>query len=448
MSSIADYLAKKYLSSDDKKKKKKKRVKRPENATTFIYDDEISFQKKSIDDSIKEEEKERIANMKKDIQPEVNVMDKFKKQDESSWISINDGIDENTKKNNEKDKIGIDKSPSPSLSPPRKSRRIYSDNEDEQIKQGRQSRSYSRSRSRSRSISRSSSGSPPRRRKRVYSDDEEEENEVKPSRRHDSYSRSRSRSVSSSRERSQGKRRVYSDDESDNEKDRKKGSERLNKTTKNNQNKDIPKMSDGSLAGLQAGKSLKLEAKRKKQMQDEILAKMNPEESGKSAKTIYRDKYGKKVDLSVERARLAKEQRKKEEEEQKDMVWGKGLVQQREREEMAKQLLLEKSRPMARYKDDVELNQEQMEIDRWGDPMAGLVKKKKKSVAIYGQTSATAVRPKYKGPLPPPNRFNIEPGYRWDGIDRSNGFENKYFQALNKKESTQEAAYKWSTEDM
>ena len=56
-------------------------------------------------------------------------------------------------------------------------------------------------------------------------------------------------------------------------------------------------------------------------------------------------------------------------------------------------------------------------------------------------------RPMYKGSYPP-NRFGIRPGYRWDGIDRSNGFEQSRFARESNKVAMAEVAYKWSVEDM
>jgi pre-mRNA-splicing factor CWC26 len=88
---------------------------------------------------------------------------------------------------------------------------------------------------------------------------------------------------------------------------------------------------------------------------------------------------------------------------------------------------------LARYADDKDLNEELKEQERWNDPAAAFLTKKKAGTSKTG-------RPLYQGAAPP-NRFGIRPGHKWDGVDRGNGFEAKWFQAQNRKQERQAMAY-------
>ena len=146
--------------------------------------------------------------------------------------------------------------------------------------------------------------------------------------------------------------------------------------------------------------------------------------------TIQRDKYGKKIDLEAVNLKSQKDQQVAEQQ----MEWGSGLVQKRQREQMADRLKVEADTEFAVYGDDEHLNEQQKESVRWGDPMANMVTKSK-----------SRARSARKGP---PNRFGVLPGHRWDGIERGIGFEVKYFQHQHESKAFKKDFHRWSTEDM
>eukprot|EP00117_Sycon_ciliatum_P001688 scpid67832/ scgid5970/ BUD13 homolog len=171
--------------------------------------------------------------------------------------------------------------------------------------------------------------------------------------------------------------------------------------------------------------------KRRQQMQDTRTA------------TVFRDKKtGKKMDIALEKKKKREEEDVKAAELEKQMQWGRGLVQKQQTADKVDDMLHEMSKPLARYRDDTDLDRMLRDEDREGDPMLAFMKKKKTKV-----DPTKPVRPVWQGPFPP-NRYNIRPGHRWDGVDRSNGFEKKCFEMKARQKATATEAYQWSVEDM
>ncbi|KAF9916536.1 hypothetical protein BX616_003508 [Lobosporangium transversale] len=205
--------------------------------------------------------------------------------------------------------------------------------------------------------------------------------------------------------------------------------------------RSVERMSSGAAVGLQTATQVKYDLQRRQQEHQEKMNTLDPTKSGRDSETVYRDAQGRKIDRVQEKIEKAEAARREIEKQERMMEWGKGLVQREEEAEKKRREEEEKFKPLARYMDDEELNEELKERERWNDPAARFLsgtKKTKKAVRRY---------PIYQGNIPP-NRFNIRPGYRWDGVDRSNGFEKSYFQRINTQKNRAMEAHLWSVEDM
>ncbi|CAG9821844.1 unnamed protein product [Phaedon cochleariae] len=200
----------------------------------------------------------------------------------------------------------------------------------------------------------------------------------------------------------------------------------------------IERTMSGKKSGLQNAKDLVQEIITIKQKEEDLFKNMSNEVSGKNAVTISRKK---KTSTPEEDA---KKREKEKEMEVKYSRWGKGLKQVQDTNEKNEDMLHEMSKPLARYADDEDLEKFLKEQERDGDPMLAYIRKKKKKKQVE---AGIPDKPMYMGDFEP-NRFGIQPGYRWDGVDRSNGYEKKLFESRNSKRAAEEEAMKWSTEDM
>lgn len=220
-----------------------------------------------------------------------------------------------------------------------------------------------------------------------------------------------------------------------------KGESRMEEERDRKQDGKMKKTLDGKRAGLQDPKHVKEELMELKRREDRAFEEMDVALSGRGAVAVQRDR---KTGLKRDLAREQEEQRIKSEAENKHKEkysrWGKGLKQTEDQQDRLAADMHEMSKPLARYADDTDLDSYLREQDREGDPMLAYLRNKKKE-------DSKSKLPLYQGAFPP-NRYNIRPGYRWDGVDRSNGYEKKRFEAINAKKAVEEEAYKWSTSDM
>ncbi|KAJ1975111.1 Pre-mRNA-splicing factor cwc26 [Dimargaris verticillata] len=191
--------------------------------------------------------------------------------------------------------------------------------------------------------------------------------------------------------------------------------------------------------GLQTAEQLRESKAQRQAAHCRRLETLDPQVSGRDSETVYRSKTGRKADLAAERAEEATKRRREEERQMLQMEWGKGVVQRQAKEAQQQQLEAEKHRPLARHADDKELNDYLKNRSHWDDPAAKF---------SAGRHASKRRRPTYQGPAPPANRFGIAPGYRWDGVDRSSGFEAEYFKHQSQRTLKAQREYAYRTEDM
>ena len=177
----------------------------------------------------------------------------------------------------------------------------------------------------------------------------------------------------------------------------------------------MTKTLDGKRAGLQTGRALREETEELRRKEEEAFRRMDKSLTGQNATTAIRAGKLRQIEAQKEADKEKAEKIAKLQEAYQK--WNKGLKQGAEQSNRLAEDMHEMSKPLARFAGDEDLEQMLREQDRDGDPMAAYMAKKK----IKSGKGPT--RPVYRGPADAPNRFGILPGYRWDGVDRSNGFE-------------------------
>jgi pre-mRNA-splicing factor CWC26 len=200
----------------------------------------------------------------------------------------------------------------------------------------------------------------------------------------------------------------------------------------------VVKMGDGTHAGLQSASAVAAQFAKRKREEKESWEKEERERKKKGEKgeeTVYRDATGRRIDISLRRAEARRELEAAAKKELEEKEAQKGDIQRLEKEKRKEELYEAKFMPLARKVDDEDMNAEMREQERWNDPAAQFLVKKGKGKSKSGKEL-------YQGAWAP-NRYGIAPGYRWDGVDRGNGWEGERFKAVNRKTRNKELDFAW-----
>ncbi|XP_056295680.1 BUD13 homolog [Pseudoliparis swirei] len=437
--SKAEYL-KRYLSADkDGKKAKgklKKKLRKMHEKGLIIVDDDIGWKQMVIEENEEDEEEAPVITEVVDDRPDdVKQLEAFRTSDRWKVIGADEIEDVEGSDLPEPVESSGSRHDSPDASPPRRGRHDSPD-----------ASPSGRGRHDSPNLS-------PQRRQSGKS---KEEKDSSPARRKPNKSRSPNSQRSPLAKRTQNRHDSDLDQSPPRKKTQKGGASdsdqsppRRRPRSGKNSDEDLspprrpgqsqgPRMLSGGKAGLVSADVLRNEQEenRRREKNNKPL-----EDESRNAQTVFRDKTGKKRDLETEREEKKRKDGEKAAKAEKYAQWGRGVAQGEMHQQKLEDAVHEAQKPLARHRNDEDLDRMLREQQRDGDPMAALIRRKK-------ERNKSQVKPRYKGPPPPPNRFNILPGYRWDGVDRSTGFEKKRYSRMADKKAVQEEAYKWSVEDM
>ncbi|KAL6244373.1 Pre-mRNA-splicing factor cwc26 [Rhinocladiella similis] len=238
-----------------------------------------------------------------------------------------------------------------------------------------------------------------------------------------------------------------------------------------NMDDSTPRMSSGAKAGLQTAadtarlvereeRERERELAREQQRKKKSSSSSRKEETQPAEETIYRDATGRRIDISMKRAeaRAAEEEKRRAERQAREDAMGD--VQRREKESRKQDLEEAKFLTLGRGADDEDMNEDLRRAVRWDDPMAAYMAQKQAeeeqqhgtvtgssaSAALAARRTGNPRKKVYVGAAPP-NRYGISPGWRWDGVDRSNGFEKEWFQARSRKGRNADLEYQWQMDE-